>query len=127
MVKQNIIPIQKWGKDHWSLLAYIESCTVDYNGELNLRKMRVNSTKRPFGNGTGIEWQNSWSTILKEGMEIGHDDIDVLEDLISTELVENLGTLINPRVKLTANGIEIAHEIRKHKAKGGSFKTFNYK
>ena len=117
--------IENWGKDHWSLLAYIETCCVDYGGKLDLKKMRVNNNKCPFGNGNGFGWENAWSSPLKDGTLIdGHDDLDVLDDLIKEELCENIGTEINPMIKLTERGLKVTQDLRVHKINGGTFKEF---
>lgn len=61
------VPRHEWGKDHWSLLGYIETCLVDPGGDrriparvdtevlrqntgaqLNLERMRINERRHPL-------------------------------------------------------------------------------
>lgn len=124
--KQHIIQIEKWGRDHWSLLAYIENCVVEYNGKLRLSRMRVNSNKRAFSNGNSFDWQDSWSSILKNGQEKGHDDIDIMNELEYFGFIKNTGTLINPVIKLTKKGLKASQKLREHKGNKGTFSNFEY-
>jgi len=122
--------MKNWGKDHWSLLIFIETQVVDSDGTdsaiLDLRRMRVNSTKRHFGNGVSFGWEESWGTRFKDGVLDGqHDDIDVMNDLIDAGLVENTFTELNPIVRLTDSGLEMCNKVRNHKARGGVFSNFN--
>lgn len=121
--------ISTWGKDHWSLLAYIETRCVDYNGNLDMKHLRVNSKKRGYSNGTGLRssWQDSWGTQMKNGVisDTQHDDIDVLEELEAEGFITNNLTNLNPLISLMDKGFEAIGKLRKHKANGGSFSAFN--
>lgn len=120
---------ETWGKDHWSTLAYVESCSVDSRNpegiaSLDLRRMRCNRNKHPLVKANGFPWDKSNGTIIKGGKILkDHDDWDCLEDLEKEGLVEVI-SLVNGYVKLTDKGIKIAHQLREHKAKGGQFSTF---
>lgn len=127
------IPEADFGRDHWSLLGYIECCCVDDGGRLDTRRMRVNPTQHPGGSsyaGHCRDWRPSWGTRLKGWPEDpsrqlpDHDDIDCLDDLIEAGLVENRGTGLFPVGRLTDRGTAAAAELRAHKAGGGSFQTF---
>lgn len=122
----------KFGKDHWSTLAFLETQIVEKIFPIDLRRMRVNDSKRAFRNGASIQqlgickWQNSWSTKLKDGTVIlGHDDIDVLDDLEDVGYIKNNGTHINIYPLLTDKGRKVCESIRKHKGDGGFFSNFN--
>jgi len=120
-----MISLKEWGKDHWSLLAYLETRCVDNEGFIDNRHLRCNEDKHPFQKGAGNpKWESNYSTILKEGMREGHDDWDCLFDMEHAGLV-TVYSLVNRRVEMTAAGIEISKMIREHKMKGGTFKTFN--
>jgi hypothetical protein len=43
--KTELFPMEKWGKDHWSLLSYCETRAVDYSGKLDLQHLTVNASK----------------------------------------------------------------------------------
>lgn len=58
-----------FGKDHWSLLAYVETCCVDGQdgiGTLDRRRLRCNENNHPLLKGaySPTGWQPSYSTRL---------------------------------------------------------------
>lgn len=126
---------QQFGKDHWSTLAFLETQIVDRTLPIDLRRMRVNDSKRGFSNGNMNifpsdksihKWIDEWSTELKDGsLSSGHDDIDVVDDLEKFGYLNNNGTHINIIPKLTEKGLKVCNAIRKHKGEGGSFATFD--
>ncbi len=123
------IPLSDFGRDHWSTLAYVETCCVDDRGILDKRRMRCNPTSHPaFVHSGG--WETRYSTRLK-GHSIeqavlrrGHDDWDCVADFETAGLLTNEGTGINPVYALTRLGSSICAALRAHKAGGGSFSTF---
>jgi len=137
------VKIEDFGKDHWSLLAYIECICVDGKkgvGEIDFAKMRINRQSEshcplPVGARSHVgAWEEDYGTRLdgywKENDTTDktrrlpqHDDWDCLEDLEEAGLVEILST-INGFVKMTDGGMMIAAFLRKHKADGGNFAGF---
>ena len=105
------IPIEKFGQDHWSTFAYVETRAVDDGGKLNPRKMRGDGFKYP--------------TRLKneENPPEGHNDWDCLFDLESAGLLVSGGS-IYPMVHLTPLGWKVASQLRQWKAAGNNFATF---
>ena len=134
----NTVPIQDFGKDHFSLLAYVEALCVESIkkgvGEIDYRRMRVNeNTHGPLARNLGV-WRPEHGSRLKgywnEKHNVcpsrrldQHDDIDCLDDLGDAGLVEII-SLINGFVRLTDKGREIAARLRAHKSRGGVFATF---
>ena len=135
------IPIEDWGKDHWSTFAYVETCVVDQQ-PLDRDRLRCNVKVRPhlvgptvnrFGN---AKWQNDYGSRLKGFFTKGepdktrqlpkHDDWDCLEDFEEAGLIEFV-SVINAIVLLTEKGIAVAALLRKHKALGGNFANFEFK
>jgi len=41
------VPMNEWSKDHFSLLAYVETCCVDGQGILDHDRMRTNIPRHP--------------------------------------------------------------------------------
>lgn len=119
-----MVEMDKWSKDHWGLLAYVETRCVDFKGKLERTHLRCNENKHPLQKG-GINppWQTDYSTRLKEGTIEGHDDWDCLEEMEDAGLIEII-SMINGFVEITEKGIKVTHRIRKHKIKGGTFSTF---
>jgi len=139
------IPIEKFGKDHWSLLAYVEYRAVNNGGHLDIKHLRCKNpaiATSPLG-------QNFWkpeygtrlkgffkATIEKEERKIdvidtrqrleNHDDFDCLDDLEAAGLLKNVGTLINPYAELTSKGQRVAALLSKHKQAGGPYAYFVY-
>jgi hypothetical protein len=116
---------KNWGKDHWSLLGYVETRCIDNDGKLGIAQMRCNEQRHPIFKSTPIKWEDSYSTIIKEGTIKGHDDWDCLQDLEDVGFIEIL-SFANGFVKLTEQGKKIAAQLRSHKADGGQFGNFIY-
>lgn len=126
------VPVAEWGKDHWSLLAYLEVRCVDNGGAIVIRHMRCNPRRHPMfahaGTRIGLDPSAPYQypSVLRKGADpvLEHDDWDCLEDLEAAGLIENRGTGINPRIYMTDAGLTFTAQIRACKAKGGSFATF---
>lgn len=136
-------PIEHFGKDHWSLLAYAESTCVNGTegfGNLSSNRMRCNKEKHPLLS-SGNNWKTEYSTRLKGFFEFpdrsdaekaiqagvmieGHDDWDCLNDLDEAGLIE-IKSLVNGSITMTKKGMELTNKIREHKCEGGSFSNFN--
>ena len=140
------IAIEDFGKDHWSLFAYLETRCVDYKGTVNGAHLRHNPAKRPavVGSDTkgisalvagGSRWKPEYGTRLKgfwkgEGETdparqlLEHDDIDCMEDLEEAGLIKDYGSGLNPLIRLTKEGSRVAGLLREHKSNGGNFAEF---
>lgn len=119
------VKIEEFGKDHWSLLAYLETLQVDNQdavGEINRNKLSCNEKEHPMLRSEfsyDIGWKDSYSTRIKDGKTVpGHDDWHSLDDLEKAGLITII-SLIDGFFKLTDKGIAIAGQIRSHKAHGG--------
>jgi hypothetical protein len=99
------VPMERWGKDHWSTFAYVETRIVDHKGKLNADHMRTHANRHPmllaakrvgrmFGGG------DAYPTRLKRALPLGqvtgdpqpvelphHDDYDCLDDAIAAGLL----------------------------------------
>lgn len=125
------VPMDRWGKDHWSTFAYIETRVVDYGGEPDLRHMRTDVSLHPnmgphecVGGGLPID-SAKHPTRLRDGASASpHDDWSCLDDAEAAGLLENVGSGANRRYRLTDHGLAVAASLRAHKAGGGSFATF---
>lgn len=141
MTAPSPVPIEEWGKDHWSTFAYAETCIVDQQ-PLSRDRLRCNVNKRGhlvgptvnrFGN---AKWEPSYGTRLKGFFVNGgtdkarqltnHDDWDCLEDMEKAGLLE-IVSAINAIVVFTDKGLALAAHLRTHKAKGGNFADFQFK
>lgn len=132
------IPIELWGKDHWSTLAYLETCAVDYRGLVDNRRMRCNPRlHRKFAHfdylGVIVDGSR-YPTRTKTGEIQRHDDWSCLEDLVAAGLIkaywrvrypEQIAGGAQAKIELTALGLKIAADLRAHKARGGSFASFS--
>ena len=131
------ISMNKWGKDHWSTFAYLETLAVDdgKNGwAVPVRaRMRTNEETHPVvgvargGNDHGYPLPVSgkqYPTRLKEGEMEGHDDWDCIDDAVKEGLLKDVGSGLNRAFTFTKLGKKVVHELRKHKMNGGNFKEF---
>lgn len=132
-----------FGKDHWSLLAYVETLCVDSGnkgiGLINKSRVRANEkTHRLNAVNFSIcgPWNPEWGTRLSgyflDNNEVDlkrrlddHDDWDCLNDLEDAGLVDVISEATGA-VKLTDKGIAVSGRLREWKAKGGMFATFKY-
>jgi len=121
---------EKFGKDHWSLLAYVETRCIDYKGVLALVHLR--SMNRAL---SGMEWKPEWGTRLSgfwnddgttnPDLKLPeHDDFDCLDDLEEAGYIKSLGTGLNPAYKLTKEGVKVCSKLRQHKSAGKHFSQF---
>jgi hypothetical protein len=137
-------PIVRWGKDHWSLLAYVECVCVDGSdtiGAIDKRRVRCNPATHPLHNAVfGVPWKPEYGTRLRgffdfpnradavasemAGLQLlAHDDWDCLDDLEAAGLVEIISTT-NGFVRMTKTGIAESAALREHKISGGNFANF---
>lgn len=137
------IPMQDWGKDHWSTLAYLETRAVESGGIIENKRMRCNSRLHrefvhvdqigdtrfvpPFSDGS------KYPTIARNGQIQNHDDWSCLEDIAAAGLIKASYRVVErnemfgnsqAKVEFTDLGYKIAGMLREHKARGGNFKDF---
>jgi hypothetical protein len=141
------VSIDRFGKDHWSMLAYVETLCVDSSnagiGQIDLRRVRANERTHPLlsVNGPMAAWKPNFGTRLKgffdfagrndpaaaeaAGLQLtAHDDWDCLDDLEAAGLVETLSRA-NGAVRMTEPGLLMSARLRQHKAQGGMFANFD--
>lgn len=138
------ISIDRFSKDHWSLLAYVEHECINGQkgiGKLNRSKLRGNHNNHPLL-AVNDFWKDSYSTRLSGFFEypfnsdvekscscgfqiLGHDDWDCIDDFVAGGFVEII-SMVNGLVKLTEKGIECCSQIDSHRLNGGYFSNFKY-
>ena len=136
--EQEHIPIEQFGKDHWSTFIYVETRAVDHKGKLDNNHMRTDVDRHPMLLGEsqkrfGVGGDKKYTTRLKNYFEDktdcleDHDDWDCIADLIAVGLIEIQGTDDNVIYKLTEKGWQTASQLRQHKANGGQCSNFEPK
>ncbi len=129
---RSCVPMDLWGRDHYSTLAYLECRVVDNKGTIAKHHMRTDVDRHPglafrlpFLDEDGNE--TKYPTRLACGVEMHqHDDWDIADDLCAAGLIKKLGTGFNPWVKLTERGELVAAALRAHKGTGGNFGEFRF-
>ena len=121
MKAEGYVPMEKWGKDHWSLLAYAGTCVVDHM-ELDPVRMRRKG---------GRHWKPEYGTRLK-GYTTGgdrtllltdHDDWSCLHDLEAEGLIVR-PSAVSMNVGITPKGHDFIAALGRHKSGGGNFAGF---
>lgn len=129
------IPMTEWGKDHWSVFAYIENRCVDAIGGIgrpDLRHVQCNVNRHPglvSYSLLGSPHDGADHGIRLKDRELpgpDYDEWDCIDDMEHAGLLEHVGTGINPAYKMTPLGSEVIAALRKHKANGGNFASFTY-
>ena len=126
--KLSKFPIDKWRKEHWSMLAYCETTAVDNRGQLDLRRMSVNQGKRGFSNGNfpNEKWNPEYATRLNNGKkpDPSYDDIDVLDDLKAQGYLDYKFTCGKFTITMTPEGNTVCGLVRAHKTEGKNYNEF---
>lgn len=75
-IPRDPVPVEKFGKDHWSTFAYIETRCVDYKGVPDRDHMRCDVDRHPglVNRGSGGSNQK-YPTILKGARLENHDGL----------------------------------------------------
>lgn len=120
------ISIDRFGKDHWSMLLYVESRIVDHKGILNNENLRcdrrINALRAHRGG-----CSSSYPTRLADGETVSpHDDWSCIEDFVRAGLVVWGGTGMNPVFALTDEGWACAFALRRHRANGMLYADFRW-
>jgi hypothetical protein len=117
------ISVENFGKDHWSLLAYIENCNVDHKGFLDKRRLRCNPSTHLI-HAHLQSWDIAYGTILKDRTILPqHDDWDCIDDLEVNGFIELISNA-NHIVFLTDKGKVASASLRLFKMNGGRFADF---
>lgn len=129
--REAYITPDRWGKDHWSTLAYAETRTVDYKGILDNRHMRCNSRlHRVFAHQAD---GSDYPTRLRNGeIEERHDDWSCLEDAVAMDLIKmqwqkpsaKIFGGATAKVQFTPEGLRIVADLRAYKASGRNYAEF---
>lgn len=104
ITKHSIIEPDLWGKDHWSLLLYIESCVVDHKGELDLDRIGKDGDAYP------VRLNND--TIVP-----GKSELDCLEDLEKHGFI-TIHSFQELIVDLTDKGWRHTFQMRRNRSAG---------
>ena len=140
------VPMARWGRDHWSTLAYLETRIVDHRGRIAHDHMRCHARRHPLMHAAkrrvlSVSGDGSaYPTRLRDGELADHDDYDCLDDMIAVGFVTVTmppaprGTLVTGFVEselmtratyaLTAAGVHICAQLRTHKGRGGNWRDF---
>jgi hypothetical protein len=140
------VPMNLWGKDHWTTLAYIETVMVDTGGFQIGRDSRMRANRRNFrvmaeqcpdpkrvSQGQGrlavVMDRDAHATRLNDGTTISnHDDWCCVQDMAEVGLFTLRQDQIEPGeiLHLSSLGREVITKLREHKAVGGKFADFRF-
>lgn len=124
------VTIEMFGKDHWSTFAYLTTLVND-GGRVDIRRMRCDRKRHPllaatpeFGGVVMSRYDSPPTRLKNDELLHDHDDWDCVDDLTAVGLVENIGSHVNPVIRLTSEGLEVMRQITEHKQNGGVFANF---
>jgi len=126
------IPIEQWGRDHWSTFAYCESRVVNYAGKLHNPHMRC--TPRVHREFMHRGSTGNYPTVLAGNVKLEkHDDWSCLEDMCAAGLLRawfnTLGCTFGggkAKIELTADGHHYIAKLRRHKESDGKWGNFRH-
>lgn len=140
--RDSYIPLELWGVDHWSTLAYIETVIIDHGGFPIVYNARMRHGRRNFRvmqegreyfqkKTNGIPMDSEHGSRLSDGrIALGHDDWHCIQDFAEVGLLsvgpDEIDVGCEP-FKLSQIGRELCNQLREHKSNGGTFKTFKQK
>lgn len=121
--EQTTIAMSRWGADHWSTLAYLETRAVDHGGRISRQRMRCNPKLHPgLAHST---WEKEYPTRLRGGeLQHDHDDWSCVDDFEAHGFIVVEGTGMYPLIRFTAAGLHLATQLRAHRANGGNWGDF---
>lgn len=141
-MSDDYIPMNQWGKDHWSTLAYLETVMVDCAGfqvgadprmRSNRRNARVMREQCARPKRSAHRWSPcvvmnpEHGTRLNDGKVLSnHDDWMCVQDMAEAGLftVGVDGVEPGQTLHLSPRGLELCAQLRAHKAQGGKFANF---
>jgi len=114
-MRENYVPINMWGRDHWTTIVYVESRAVDFHGKLDNRHMRTDKDLHPqfAHHSTDKKYPTRLS---RDRIQENHDDWSCLDDAREEGLLHILydgGTAIG---YLSDLGWFIVGKLRRYKA-----------
>ena len=118
------IRFQDWGRDHWSLLLYLESRYVNNRGTLELKHIQSNLNRHPAHTNllpvTALPQDGSkYGIRLADGSELPgpqYDEWDCIDDIVHAGLAEDIGFTTAPRIRMTPLGMRVVTLLRTHRA-----------
>lgn len=142
--RDDYIPVANWSKDHWSMMAYMNSVMTDTgsgfqvgydprmtHGRRNYRVMRGDCPNPLRPNPTNIagpvmDEQYSTRIVEDDGTRSaikGHDDWSCVQDFANAGMLTQSVDDVEPAVFLTFSelGDTFAAALTKHKRDGGMF------
>lgn len=137
-----LVSMSRWGKDHWSTLAYIETVMVNCEGfqvgsdprmKANRRNFRVLAQECPnprratrSAPSLAMVMRPEHATRLRDGTVMpNHDDWECLQDFAAEGLFAGAAQ-VEPKktLQFSARGLALAADLRAYKAQGGQFANF---
>lgn len=124
------IPSENWGKDHLSTLLYFESTVTNGVGNglgsPETARMRQEPSRPRRGvlsdsyGDSYLSGRRRYGTRLKNKVEVfGHDDWDCADDMEAEGLIEQVGTALQPLIRLTPYGRRCVEALRRHLGENG--------
>lgn len=128
MTVADIIPMNKWGRDHWSTLAFVATVMADrgqfvMTGDARMRSNRKNFQAMPSTN--GIVMRKEHGSRLSDGSSVeDHDDWCCIQDFAAEGLLTVEEIDVGERFRFSNKGQALVTSLLTHKMKGGTFSNY---
>ena len=125
------VPVEVWGKDHWSTFAYLDYEAMNNKGFAKPNRHSMRTNVKTHGAGLGgitpmgtLNDGGKYPTRLKNGELAGHDDWDCIDDAVEAGFLLDVGSSVNRAFTFTKRGNAVMVELNAFKKAGGNFRDF---
>ncbi|TAL41401.1 MAG: hypothetical protein EPN91_10830 [Salinibacterium sp.] len=126
----DVISPERWGRDHYSTLAYLGHVYHRDAGQIERDKMRCKESRRHMKGELARmipEDGTRYPTRLQNGDELDdHDDYDCAYDLVAGGVLTDVGTGINPQFELTPKGLQVWSYLTRTRKTAGAMDTLTW-
>lgn len=129
----DVISPERWGRDHYSTLAYLGHVYHTHDGQIDRDKMRCKPSRRHMAGPTMAMLiavhpaDERYPTTLQGGQTLDdHDDYDCAYDLVAGGMLIDVGTGMHPQFELTPKGLRVWSHLTRTRKTVGAMDTLTW-